>query len=341
MPPGHEPMPSAHTSCPPAGRRSSPVKMTSRKTVPQTKTSTSGAPSTRSGARGSYTCWGTVPLSFRVVVPDSMPQIGPADRTHQPARDDPATVDGVRLAMLGGGGFRTPLVHGALLRDRHERRVDEVWLHDVDAGRLATIGPGPASSRPTATRTRRASHAPPPSTRPSRAVDFVFSAIRVGGLAGRTADERVALDLGAARAGDDRSGRAVVRAAHRARGRPRRGAGRRARPGRLGHQLHQPGGAGDRGDAGGPRRPGRRDLRLPRSRWPAGPPSPSGSTPRGRPSTTWGSTTSAGCAALHHDGRDVLPDLLADDALLGSLEEGRLFGADWVRTLGALPNEYL
>ena len=34
-------------------------------------------------------------------------------------------------------------------------------------------------------------------------------------------------------------------------------------------------------------------------------------------------------------------DLLADDALLESIEEGRLFGAEWLRALGALPNEYL
>jgi 6-phospho-beta-glucosidase len=38
---------------------------------------------------------------------------------------------------------------------------------------------------------------------------------------------------------------------------------------------------------------------------------------------------------------DRLPALLADDAALGSIEEVRLVGADWVRTIGALPNEYL
>jgi 6-phospho-beta-glucosidase len=43
-----------------------------------------------------------------------------------------------------------------------------------------------------------------------------------------------------------------------------------------------------------------------------------------------------------HDGeRNLLPDLLADDAALESFEEGRLFGAEWLRTLGAIPNEYL
>ena len=41
------------------------------------------------------------------------------------------------------------------------------------------------------------------------------------------------------------------------------------------------------------------------------------------------------------DGRDVLPGLLADDDALASFEEGQLFGGSWLRTLGAIPNEYL
>ena len=42
------------------------------------------------------------------------------------------------------------------------------------------------------------------------------------------------------------------------------------------------------------------------------------------------------------DGRgDRLPELLADEARLATFEEGRLFGGDWLRTLGMIPNEYL
>jgi len=41
------------------------------------------------------------------------------------------------------------------------------------------------------------------------------------------------------------------------------------------------------------------------------------------------------------DGVDQLPRLLADDDALAGIEEVRLLGADWVRGLGALPNEYL
>jgi 6-phospho-beta-glucosidase len=44
---------------------------------------------------------------------------------------------------------------------------------------------------------------------------------------------------------------------------------------------------------------------------------------------------------LEVDGQDLLPALLDRDDLLELTEEGRLFGADWVRTLGCLPNEYL
>ena len=45
--------------------------------------------------------------------------------------------------------------------------------------------------------------------------------------------------------------------------------------------------------------------------------------------------------SLSADGVDVLPRLLADDALLGSIEEGRLFGPTGSASLGAMPNEYL
>jgi 6-phospho-beta-glucosidase len=44
---------------------------------------------------------------------------------------------------------------------------------------------------------------------------------------------------------------------------------------------------------------------------------------------------------LRAGGDDRLPALLRDGERLGSFEEGRLFGADLLRSLGALPNEYL
>jgi 6-phospho-beta-glucosidase len=41
------------------------------------------------------------------------------------------------------------------------------------------------------------------------------------------------------------------------------------------------------------------------------------------------------------DGQDVLPDLLADDRALDTLEESSIFGMPWLRTLNCIPNEYL
>ena len=41
------------------------------------------------------------------------------------------------------------------------------------------------------------------------------------------------------------------------------------------------------------------------------------------------------------DGDDRLPTLLADDAMLEDIEEARIIGMDYVRQMGALPNEYL
>jgi 6-phospho-beta-glucosidase len=40
-------------------------------------------------------------------------------------------------------------------------------------------------------------------------------------------------------------------------------------------------------------------------------------------------------------GRDVLPELLASDDQLATLEESAIFGIPWLRALGSIPNEYL
>jgi 6-phospho-beta-glucosidase len=45
--------------------------------------------------------------------------------------------------------------------------------------------------------------------------------------------------------------------------------------------------------------------------------------------------------SVAHGSRDLLPELLADDERLAGFEEGRLFGGEWLRALGMIPNEYL
>jgi 6-phospho-beta-glucosidase len=245
----------------------------------------------------------------------------------------------VRLAILGGGGFRVPLVYGALLRDTSERRVDEVVLHDVDEGRLASVGhvlQQMAAGRERAPRVATTTDLDTAVT----GADFVFSAIRVGGLAGRTADERVALDLGLL--GQETTGpgglayglRTVPVAVHVAERvaalAPSAWVINFTNPaGMITEAMQQVLGTRVVGICDSPIGLGRRAARA------------LGLDP---------DLTSAGYAGLNHlgwlrslsaDGVDVLPDLLADDALLGSIEEGRLFGADWLRSLGAVPNEYL
>lgn len=101
----------------------------------------------------------------------------------------------MKLVILGGGGFRVPLVYRALLGDRSPGRVSEVVLHDLDPARLAAIG-GVLAELATGT-----SDAPSVTTSTDiddalRGADFVFSAIRVGGLDGRAADESVAAGCG-------------------------------------------------------------------------------------------------------------------------------------------------
>lgn len=94
----------------------------------------------------------------------------------------------MKLAILGGGGFRVPLVYEALTG--HEV-IDRVALYDSDPQRLAVIEnviaampPGPSLEATTELDVAL------------RGADFVFSAIRVGGAQGRAHDERVALELG-------------------------------------------------------------------------------------------------------------------------------------------------
>ena len=100
----------------------------------------------------------------------------------------------MKLCILGGGGFRTPYVYQALLRDTGSPRVEEVALYDVDEVRLhamVAILRELAADFPDAPVLK-------PTTSLHEAVegsDYVFAALRVGGLEGRRCDEHVALDL--------------------------------------------------------------------------------------------------------------------------------------------------
>ncbi|MFC7217573.1 6-phospho-beta-glucosidase [Streptomyces polyrhachis] len=259
----------------------------------------------------------------------------------------------MKLTILGGGGFRVPLVYGALLADRAPGRVTEVTLYDVDAGRLAAV------ARVLAEQAAGQADAPDVSATTDldgalRGADFVFSAIRVGGLAGRAADERIALDAGVL--GQETVGAGGIAYGLRTLPVVEHIAERTAAlaPDAWFINFTNPAGLvteavsrrlGDRVigicdspvglvrrvahalDAGGGSGSG------------AGPGSGAGA---GEVWADYAGLNHLGwLRALHVDGRDRLPRLLADSELLGSFEEGRLFGAEWIRALGAVPNEYL
>lgn len=99
----------------------------------------------------------------------------------------------MRLTILGGGGFRTPLVTGAVARAGDRVPITEIVLHDLDEARLRVIAAvahqeaSPGGPRITIE---------PDLRRAVTGAAIVFSAIRVGGTPGRVRDESVARELG-------------------------------------------------------------------------------------------------------------------------------------------------
>ncbi|MFJ8021762.1 6-phospho-beta-glucosidase [Streptomyces sp. NPDC096311] len=245
----------------------------------------------------------------------------------------------MKLTILGGGGFRVPLVYGALLGDRAEGRVTHVVLHDVDAGRLTAV------ARVLAEQAKGLPDAPEVSFTTDlddalRGADFIFSAIRVGGLEGRAEDERVALAEGVL--GQETVGAGGI--AYGLRTVPvavdiaRRVA--RLAPDAWVINFTNPAGLvteamsrhlGDRviGICDSPVGLGRRIATV------------LGANPREAWIDYVGLNHLGWVRGLRVAGRDELPRLLADPELLGSFEEGKLFGVEWLQSLGAVPNEYL
>ncbi|OUE20680.1 6-phospho-alpha-glucosidase [Clavibacter michiganensis] len=245
----------------------------------------------------------------------------------------------MRLTILGGGGFRVPLVYSALLRDHEAGRVDHVALYDTDEVRLTAVARVLAE--------QAAAYADAPVITLHTDLDealagaaFVFSAIRVGGMAGRSCDERLGMAHGVI--GQETVGYGgisyalrtlpvVMDLAERIRVQA---------PDAWVINFTNPAGVvteamsrvlGDRviGICDSPIGLARRVLGA---------------------LGVHGDDVVIDYAGLNHlgwlrglrvDGRDVLPDLMARPDLIGTFEEGRLFGAEWVTELGAVPNEYL
>lgn len=237
----------------------------------------------------------------------------------------------MRLAIIGGGGYRVPLIHRELVR-RPELGVSELVLYDALPERVSVISA--VLERDAGPAVRIA----PTLTEAVAGADFVFSAIRVGGLAERAADERRALRLGLV--GQETVGAGGLAYALRtvpAAVRLARTIAEHAPEAWL-VNFTNPAGLiteasrtvlGDRviGICDSPA------AMLERARRAVGAPA-----------------AVADYAGINHlgwlrslisDGTDRLPELLADPARLQTFEEGRLFSAELLTELAALPNEYL
>lgn len=245
----------------------------------------------------------------------------------------------MKLAILGGGGFRTPFIYQALLRDQGAQRITEVSLLDNDESRLHTMT-GILSNlaiafadapRLTATTDAREAIA---------GSDFVFAAIRVGGLHGRQCDEHVALDLGVL--GQETTGAGGLAYALRtvpvmldyAR------MIKELAPSAYVLNFTNPAGIiteamqavlGDRvlGICDTPSGLGRRVAAI------------LGLDHQRVQMDYLGLNHLGWMRRLLYDGVDLLPALIGNDEQLQALEEGHIFGTEWVRSLGAIPNEYL
>lgn len=245
----------------------------------------------------------------------------------------------MKLAILGGGGFRTPFVWEALLRDKGTPRITEVALYDVDGLRLSVIihilqrlaiGYDDAPKLTSYTQLEPA----------VEGADFIFAAIREGGLEGRCCDEHVALNhhvLGQETTGPGGIAyaiRTIPVMMHIAE------TVKRLAPDAYFINFTNPAGIitealqkilEDKavGICDTPSELGRRVAGV-----------------------LGGDYTHAQMdyVGLNHlgwmrrlivDGKDVLPQLLADDTRLDKMEEAHIFGQEWLRELGAIPNEYL
>lgn len=243
----------------------------------------------------------------------------------------------MKLAIIGGGGFRVPLVYQALTSD--QQIIDEVWLHDTSADRLRVITnvlgqiDGGAKVRVHATTVLDEAVA---------GADFVFSAIRVGGLAGRIADERAAIDLGLV--GQETTGPGGIAYALRTVPVATHLADRVLALAPHGYVINFTNPAGIITEAM-QRVLGDRVIGI-------------CDTPSGLGNRLAGlfgidaAEVSLDYAGLNHLGwlraaryrdRDLVAEVLdpRNEALLETLEEAQIMGTDWLRMLGMLPNEYL
>jgi 6-phospho-beta-glucosidase len=245
----------------------------------------------------------------------------------------------MKLTLIGAGGFRTPVIYRALAAGEVATRYDEVAFYDIDQGRLdriACVLDGISDEL--------GAKAPVKITTDLEAAvdgaDIVYCAVRAGGMAGRILDETAALAQGVI--GQETTGPGGITFALRtvpivteiaevvARRAPNATFVNFTNPvGLVTEAIRRV--LGDRviGICDAPldlckRVAGALDRDV---------------------DDLWfdyfGINHLGWVRGVLDGGRDVMPGLLVDRERLETFEEGRLFGAGWLRSLGMIPNEYL
>ena len=103
--------------------------------------------------------------------------------------------DGIKVAIIGGGAFRTPRLLYGLIRHSASLRINQIDLYDPDAERLdSMVKLCRHISERLGAQIRLNARQSLAST--CRDAEFVLLTYRVGGEVGRAYDERVALDHG-------------------------------------------------------------------------------------------------------------------------------------------------
>jgi 6-phospho-beta-glucosidase len=102
-----------------------------------------------------------------------------------------------KVTIIGGGGVRTPLLIHGLAQSQALFGIEEVTLFDIDSPRLNTIA---GIGREIVSRIHNGFRINVTSNleEAAQGTDFVLSSIRVGGMAARARDERLAINHGLA-----------------------------------------------------------------------------------------------------------------------------------------------
>jgi 6-phospho-beta-glucosidase len=245
----------------------------------------------------------------------------------------------MKLTLIGAGGFRTPVIYRALAEGEVETRYDEVAFYDIDQARLDRIScvldgiSDELGTRPPVTMTTNLEAA-------VDGADVVYCAVRAGGMDGRILDETVPLAHGVI--GQETTGPGGITFALRSV--PivtgiAEVVARRA-PDATFVNFTNPVGLVTEAVRRvlGDRVIGICDAPLDLCKRVAG-------ALGRRPEDVWfdyfGINHLGWLRGVLDGGRDILPELIADAERLDTFEEGRLFGAPWVRSIGMIPNEYL